>query len=173
MKKLKVLTASSPVLPAAERREGERSSAVVAGYNEDDCRSAKQLRDWLEGVRRGEIERGKVIDRPVIPDGAPSELGAAYHKRVADLFESLTRNVPAEPGTRNREQSALWLLAHSLDWHRREEKVQWWEFFHLADSDEDDLYLERTAIAGMGFVARMPKANPRERAPTGVYRYPP
>ncbi len=149
-----------------------KTRTVVAAYNEDDCRSTKQLRDWLEGVRKNVIDGGTAIDRPASVDGAPSDKGAAQHKRVAELFEALTRDVPVDPRDRNQHQAALWLLAYSLDWHRREEKVKWWEFFHLADANEDDLYLERTAIAGMAFVARLPKANSREKAPTDQYKFP-
>jgi predicted RecB family nuclease len=151
----------------------DKTRQVVAAYNEDDCRSTKQLRDWLEGVRKSIVDGGQPIDRPASVDGAPSDKGAAQYKRVTDLFEALTRDVPVDPKDRNQQQAALWLLAYSLDWHRRENKVKWWEFFHLADADEDDLYLERTAIAGMGYVGRLPKSSPREKAPTDQYKFPP
>jgi uncharacterized protein len=151
----------------------DKTRTVVAAYNEDDCRSTKYLHDWLEAVRKSVIDGGKAIDRPASVDGAPSDKGAAHHKRIAELFEALTRDVPVDPRGRNQQQTALWLLAHSLDWHRREEKVKWWEFFHLTDLDEDDLYLERIAIAGMAFSVRLPKASLREKAPTDQYKYPP
>ena len=48
---------------------------------------------------------------------------------MAALFDALTQDLPAEPKDRTPEQAARWLLAHALDWHRREEKVKWWEFF--------------------------------------------
>src|SRR5207249_3971730 len=40
---------------------------VVAGYNEDDCRSTLALRDWLE-ERRAELERtaGSPLPRPIV-----------------------------------------------------------------------------------------------------------
>ena len=42
----------------------EESLAAVAGYNRDDCASARALRDWLEGLRANLIEQGETIDRP-------------------------------------------------------------------------------------------------------------
>src|SRR5437764_11020681 len=35
---------------------------TVAGYNRDDCLSARALRDWLEGVRSDLITKGAVIE---------------------------------------------------------------------------------------------------------------
>jgi predicted RecB family nuclease len=145
---------------------------IVAGYNEDDCRSTKQLRDWLETIRQNEINAGKAIDRPGKADGSPNENGVIHHKRVAELFDAFTRDIPLDPEDRNQEQKALWSLAHLLDWYRREDKVKWWEFFYLADMAEDDLYLERSAISGMSFASRLPKG-PKERTPTDQYKYPP
>src|SRR5271168_4727245 len=46
---------------------------IVAGYNRDDCLSAKGLRDWLELIRTDWITKGKVIDRPLPPDTEASE----------------------------------------------------------------------------------------------------
>jgi predicted RecB family nuclease len=36
---------------------------TVAGYNRDDCVSARALRDWLEQVRAGLVAKGTAIDR--------------------------------------------------------------------------------------------------------------
>lgn len=149
------------------------TSEIVAAYNEDDCRSTKQLRDWLEGIREDAIKAGKTIDRPAKVDGSPSEKGVAHHKRVAELFDAFTRDIPVDPEDRNQQQNAFWALAHLLDWYRREDKVKWWEFFYLAALGEDDLYLERSAISGMSFVTRLPKASSREKVATDQYQFPP
>jgi AAA domain len=130
-------------------------------------------RDWLEQVRENEIKAGQKIDRPPKVDSAPKEAGVLHHKRIAELFDALTRDIPVDPEQRTQQQNALWLLAHILDWYRRETKVKWWSFFHLADLNEDDLYMERTAIAGMSYVTRLPKASPRERSVTDQYNFTP
>ena len=46
---------------------------LVETYNSDDCRSTESLRDWLEGIRKAESERGANIPRPVEQDGAAPE----------------------------------------------------------------------------------------------------
>src|SRR6202012_1645578 len=97
----------------------------------------------------------------------------AHHERVAAMFDALTRDLPMDPNARDAKQDAIWLLAHSFDWHGRERKVQWWEFFRLAEMAEDDLYDERTALAGMKFIKHLPKSGPREKVSTDEYSYPP
>jgi predicted RecB family nuclease len=150
----------------------DEACALVEGYNEDDCRATERLRHWLESVRTGLIENGKEVPRPEAKDASPSEEVSAHQQRVAALFDALTRDLPAEPKDRTSEQGARWLLAHALDWHRREEKVKWWEFFRMKDLSEEDLYDERTAVAGLTLRQRMPKMSPKERAPIDQYHYP-
>ncbi len=61
-------------------------------------------------------------------------------------------------------------MAHSLDWHRRELKSAWWEFFRLGDLSADDLLDERTGVAGLVFRAAV---GGTARAPIHRYQFPP
>jgi uncharacterized protein len=146
---------------------------VIEGYNEDDCRATGRLRDWLESLRSTIVTGGTEIPRPEAKDTSPSKEVTAHQERVAALFEALTKGLPAEPADHTREQAACWLLAHALDWHRREEKVQWWEFFRMKDLSEEDLYDERAAVVGLTPRGRVPRTNPKEKAPIDKYEYPP
>jgi predicted RecB family nuclease len=146
---------------------------LVEGYNEDDCRATERLRYWLEELRAKLIAGGTEIPRPPVKDTSASEGVNAHQLRVAALFDALTKELPAEPKDRTPEQAARWLLAHALDWHRREEKVKWWEFFKMKNLSEEELYDEKTAVAGLSFRHRMPKMSPRERSPIDQYHYPP
>ena len=47
------------------------------------------------------------------------------------------------------------MLAQLLEWHRREEKVDWWEFFRLNDMAADELLDERAGVAGLRFERRL------------------
>jgi predicted RecB family nuclease len=147
--------------------------ATVRAYNQDDCKAAERLRQWLEDLRSRLASEGKDLARPALKDTSPTEEVAAQKQRVETLFNSLTKDLPPEPSNRSFEQAAKWLLAHALDWHRREEKVKWWEFFRMKDCSEEELYDEKTALAGLVHLKRMPKSSPRERAPIDQYRYPP
>lgn len=146
--------------------------AMVEGYNADDCFATERLRQWLETLRGELVASGTDIPRPPLRDAAPSEAVTAHQQRVAALFDALTQNLPDDPANRNSEEAARWLLAHALDWHRREQKVKWWEFFRLKDMPEEELYDEKAAIAGLSWQKRLPKRSPKERSPIDQYSYP-
>jgi predicted RecB family nuclease len=142
---------------------------TVAGYNRDDCFSAKALRDWLEVIRADLIAKGTVIVRPLPPDMEISEDLTAWQKRVEELVGRLTTDIPVDVAERSREQQARWILAHTLDWHRREEKTVWWEYFRLSGLSSDDLFDERAALSGLTFVGN---AGGTAKAPVHRYRFP-
>ena len=80
-------------------------------------------------------------------------VGAAVRQeQVRVLIERLTADVPVDPEQRTREQQARWVLAYLLDWHRREVKATWWEYFRLAALTADELIDERTALARLTLV---------------------
>jgi predicted RecB family nuclease len=125
---------------------------IVAGYNQDDCRSAACLRDWLEGLRSKLVAEGVVIGRPSAGDGSPNEKINEWLIKIGALIELLTQNVSADPIERTQEQQARWVLANLLDFHRREQKAVWWEHFRLAALPAEDLLDERAGLAGLKFV---------------------
>ena len=47
------------------------------------------------------------------------------------------------------EGEPRWLLAHLLEYHRREEKPQWWEYFHHRGLDEEELLDDGDTIGGL------------------------
>ena len=128
---------------------------VVEGYNKDDCLSTLQLRNWLETVRAEVEATGTVVPRPTPKEGEASEKLDERAQRVAALREKLLVDVPDTQAEQNQEQHARWLLAYLLDWHRREDKAGWWEYFRLRDLPEEDLYDEPQAIAGLVYVERV------------------
>jgi len=133
----------------------ESLRATVQGYNDDDCRSAASLRDWLEDERRKLEESGTTIPRPAIGDGAPSEELDERQKLVAAVVSQLLEGISANAEERSADQAGQWMLAQLLDWHRRENKATWWEGFRLADLDDDELLDERVGLSGLRFVKRV------------------
>ena len=65
-------------------------------------------------------------------------------------MQGLLDGVPAEE--RDEEQQARWLMAHLLEWHRREFRAAAWEFFRLRDLPLEDYEDERSALAGLVLV---------------------
>jgi predicted RecB family nuclease len=142
---------------------------TVAGYNKDDCFSAKALRDWLEIIRADLIAKGSVIERPAAAQPETSDERKAWQKRVDELVERLASDVPADVRERMAEQQARWILAHALDWHGREAKTVWWEYFRLSDLSADDLVDERAAVSGLTLLGAF---GGTKRAPVHRYRFP-
>ena len=146
------------------------TKATVVAYNKDDCRSAAGLRDWLETLRAQLVADGVDVPRPELGDGAPSENVTDWLIRINALVEQLSADVSVDPEERNEEQQARWILANILDWHRREEKSVWWEYFRLADLSDEDLMDERVGLSGLSFLRQ---ADGTARAPIHRYRFPP
>jgi uncharacterized protein len=150
----------------------------VEGYNRDDCLSTLHLRDWLE-QRRADLEAsGTVVPRPVPPEPEAPKSVDERAARVEELRRRLLDGVPEDAAERSGEQRARWILAYLLDWHRREDRVTWWEYFRLRDLPEENLLDEPDAVAQLAFVERVELIrNKRTRRPTGSvvdrYRFPP
>jgi len=146
------------------------SKTAVEHYNEDDCVSARELRDWLETLRAGAIADGQDIPRPLLKAAEPSKALTQHQAAVRALMDRLLADVPASPDDRSPEQRAIWLLAQLLEFHRREDKAAWWDYFRLAELPFEDYADEPSALAGLQFVARV---GGTDKAPIHRYSFPP
>ncbi|MBY2926351.1 TM0106 family RecB-like putative nuclease [Rhizobium leguminosarum] len=143
---------------------------VVASYNRDDCVSTWQLRDWLETRRDELVAAGTDVPRAEASEGAPSEKLSEWQEKINAIIDQLTGDVPPDPADRTPEQHARWLLAHSLDWHRREQKALWWEYFRLSGLAAEDLLEERAGLSGLSFISA---TGGTAKAPIHRYSFPP
>jgi uncharacterized protein len=131
-------------LPMEHREAMER-------YNSDDCRSTAALRYWLECERARKSSEGVQIQRFVPKESEPKENLKEWQQRVAALVKELTKDIPVERELRTREQKAQWLMAQLIDWHWRDAKPAAWEFYNLADKNDEQLLDERKALSGLVF----------------------
>ena len=136
-------------------------------YNYDDCNSTVQLHKWLENLRSTQIQAGYDIPRPELAEGEASTQLTAHQELIKPIFEALTADLP--PDNRNDEQQAKFILAHMLDWYKREEKIKWWEFFELRASTEEELFEHRKSIA---YVQYLNKREPINRSFLDFYTFP-
>ena len=127
--------------------------AVVERYNRDDCVSTAALRDWLEALRAAaERAAGDELPRPELASGEASEQVAEAAEETQRVMDALLAPpMPVDAAERNEEQQARWLMAQLLEWHRREEKAAWWEYFRLLDLPLEEYAEERSALAGLTF----------------------
>jgi uncharacterized protein len=146
----------------------ESVKETIVVYNSDDCFSTLSLREWLERERLEQERAGHQLSRPIMSEGAPPKAVSERQQQSAELAEALLRNIPADPEARNAEEAARWLLANLLDWHRRESKADWWEYFRLKDLTDDELLDERSAISGL---ERVGTIEVLRRIPTDRYRF--
>ena len=104
---------------------------AVADYNREDCESTSMLRDWLEQLRADAIEQGHELLRPLSGSGEASEAVSELDRELQELRDALLEGVPLDPAERSPEQQARFTLAHMMEFHRREDKASWWEYFRV------------------------------------------
>lgn len=133
----------------------DETKTTVQNYNADDCFSTLHLRNWLEDLRADRVAEGVDIPRPAPGQEGSSEELDEKARRVRALIERLTHNVPVDIGERTEEQHAQWILAYLLEWHKREEKSVWWEYFRLSDLTADELVSEKAALGHLTLVGQV------------------
>lgn len=147
------LTKVSSSLEFDKNPEFDKSDKLaVEKYNADDCYSTLVLRSWLEDIRSELVQNGEDIERPDLSDGQASVELDERQLYIKGLIQKLTHDVPIVVEERTKEQHARWILAYILDWHRREDKANWWEFFRLSDLGTDDLLHERAALSNLKYI---------------------
>ena len=123
--------------------------AQIQGYNRDDCLSTLRLAEWLEVCRRELRDlTGEPVPRPALrEDEREQEREGAAEVQAA--FDALTAGLPADEAALDDDQRARRLLAYVLDFHRREDKSTWWEFFHRCGFNEEELVADRATLGGL------------------------
>jgi len=126
---------------------------TIADYNRDDCLSTWRLREWLETLRSElEAKVGASIPRPQLKSGAPKEGLEAQLTEIALLKERLVADLSEPESEWSNEQKARWLLAQLLEWHRREDKSMWWEYYRLCSLTNEELIEDKNALGGLEYV---------------------
>ena len=124
--------------------------AGIEAYNRDDCLSVWKLRAWLEERRVEAAGRfGGAWPRPEPPASEPSENVQKVSAQMVQRIERLREGIPIAAGERTEEQRGRWLLSTLLEWHRREDKPQWWRYFFLRDRPMDELVAASDALGGL------------------------
>jgi uncharacterized protein len=109
----------------------------IEAYNEEDCRSTVALHEWLLQRRPAGLPW-----RPTVVPELPEE--EMPHERALLRDELLARS--------QADGDPFWLLAQLLDYHRREAKPQWWEWFMHLELDGDELIADTDTIGGLELV---------------------
>ena len=143
--------------------------AQIQGYNRDDCLSTLRLAEWLESCRTElQAQTGRPVPRPAQRD-EERERERESAAEVAALFGALTAGLPDEDDDLDEEQCARRLLAHLLEFHRREEKSMWWEFFDRCGMGPEQLVEHRATLGGLTCAGAVEEV---KRSTIHRYRFP-
>ncbi len=138
----------------------DEDKRIVTDYNREDCESTHRLHVWLEQLRAdAESEYGPIPRLAGHAEDAkePKPLDV----ELQQLRDRLIEGIPIDPRERTADQHAQFLLGHMMEFHRREEKATWWEYFRLRDLPLEELTTERKAMSGLAFQEIVdPKAAP-------------
>ncbi len=130
----------------------------IEDYNHYDCRSTRELRNWLL-VRAWEAGVTPIGVQPV-PQGNTVE----DRDRLAATLSEFTGD--AALGDRTPEQTAVALLAAARGYHRREDKPFWWAHFDRLNfpvdewADDTDVFIADNASVSVDW-----HTPPRARKP--------
>jgi uncharacterized protein len=113
----------------------------IAAYNEEDCVSTLQLRDWLLPKQPGAVPLPEPREPREPPQGAVE---------TEELRAALLAGLPEDPYELADAERPRWLLAQLLLYHRREEKPVWWAFFdRIGRTGEELQERDSDAIGGL------------------------
>jgi uncharacterized protein len=124
--------------------------STIQAYNRDDCLSTAALHAFLE-TKRSELaaQLGRPLTRPEPKQDKPSKELSERQQVAAQLARRLTEDVTH---VRFGERQ---LLANLLEFHRREEKSAYWEYFRVLELPPADRLEDRGAIAGLTYVGEV------------------
>jgi uncharacterized protein len=148
-----------------DSRDQQKLDEILA-YNADDCLSTAELRDWLEARRLDGIAKFGEIPRPGPEKTEPSDNLRDIDQRTAAVLDTLLAGVPEAEEDRTPEQEARYLLAHSLNWHRREAKSEWWEYYRKGTLTDEQLMADPDSIGGLEF-----RGEVRQEKQSNIFRY--
>jgi predicted RecB family nuclease len=117
----------------------------IRDYNQVDCESTQELVAWLRDKQQ-EIGIQYQPKSQLDPD-TQTEPSATVENPAAQLAEEMLAELPAFSS--QEEAQIHELLAHLLQFHKREDKPFWWQLFTCLQMDEIELNDEPDCIAGM------------------------
>ena len=120
----------------------------IRQYNEDDCRSTWQLREWLFTLRPAGLPWYSV------QTAADAKKKPARNKSDKTLeleakLDSYHRRLISHPENPSLDPDLAKLIESLLDFHRRTAKPAWWSLFERQDAEFEALLEDPEVIAGL------------------------
>ena len=168
-------------------RGGESSGHSSSGGLARSCPPTMSRSRATTAMTAWQLRRSENGSRLCAPSGKPKELrfrdrhlrpgdasdGVAERRAdVAEVFDPLVADLPEDQDTWDEADRARWLLAHSLDYFRRENNVVWWEFFERRTLETEAAFGDRKAIGGLVPLGVVGETGKRVKKPVYRYRFP-
>ncbi|MFZ5483844.1 MAG: TM0106 family RecB-like putative nuclease [Pseudomonadota bacterium] len=138
----------------------------IRAYNEDDCRSTWQLRDWLLSLRPAHLAWWV----PATSDDS-TDTRKPWEHELAEYRKALLGSYPEDREQWPPEARVRELAYQLLDFYRREAKPQWWALFARMEQSEEELLEDIECLAGLTLDPEHPP-QPDKRSVIYTYRYP-
>ncbi|WP_235045097.1 TM0106 family RecB-like putative nuclease [Agrococcus pavilionensis] len=125
-----------------EHEQADRLFAQIEDYNAYDVESTHGLRDWLRELIADHIDER-------MPSALPKELAPEKAEAIAareQLVGRLLARAGDDPSRRDADETALWLAAAAVGFHKREEKQFWWQHFSRLDGALEEWREQRDVI---------------------------
>ena len=127
----------------------------IERYNEDDCRSTFLLREWLLQRRTEYAATHDVAWFEERREESPPE--ETDPELVAELLGDIEPPLSlAALRARPDGERARWLIAHLLEYDRREAKPAFWQMFDREKNVDRLLEFDHEALAGLSLCADVP-----------------
>lgn len=113
---------------------------LIRDYNEADCDSTWMLLEWLRGLQR---------DSRIVYTGPCVEVSSTELSPRARMAATMLEEVPSGPERDADRWRVHRLLAHILEFHRREDKPVWRDLFDRSSSTDAELEEDADCLAGL------------------------
>ncbi len=146
----------------------------VADYNRDDVVSTYKLREWLCALRPAGMPWANRREDQQQIEAARFQVGEKTEAelRLEPYRAALLAPLPAdEPMWTDRDQYRA-LVYQLLDFHRREQKPEWWAMFARMEATDAELIEDNECLGGLVRDAAAPP-EPVAQSLRHTYRYPP
>ncbi len=123
----------------------------IADYNRDDVLSTYKLREWLCALRPAGVPWANRRDSQQQIDAARFQVGekTPAELRLEPYRAALVGSLPANEldwSERDRYRALVYQL---LDFHRREQKPEWWAMFARMEATDAELVEDNECLGGL------------------------
>lgn len=115
----------------------------IEKYNAVDCKSTRMCRDWLLELRPTETPWFKPDEIEALKAIQTEEVAAEREAQSVAMQEALVAGIPPE------DQEWHETVGYLLEFHRREDKSEWWKMFDRLEKSIQDQIEDPLCIGGL------------------------